>query len=436
MNDNYSKRMSAIHLLRSGTPVEQVAEELGKSRSWVYKWRARFQAANDWLDLQDHSRAPQHCPGRLSGATRQAVCRIRSQLEAEAGQQEKLVYVGSQIIQSRLEQEGYQPLPSLASIERILSAQGMTKPRHSPSQQEDHYPHLHPHQPLDLIQVDIVPNFLQGIRWIACYNAVDVVSHYPTGEQFFQKSSLHSAQFLIRVWQQLGLPKYIQMDNEGCFSGGFTHPRVLGKVLRLCLYVGIELVFSPLRHPQSNGWVERFHQDYNNNTWKKTTFTGLLDIQLTSQHFFDRYRHSQHIEELEGRCPEEVHFAQPVFRLPENFALPDPIPLTTGRVHFMRKVSPQQTIELLNSDWDASSAEAGQCVWVTLEFAPKGARLRIYDQAPDANEHHCLEERDFPLQEAVLPLRPEFQRPVELNHSLLHLATSLFRTTVMKLVLG
>jgi transposase InsO family protein len=62
------------------------------------------------------------------------------------------------------------------------------------------------------------------------------------------------------------LAKYTQIDNESCFSGGFTHPGVLGKVLRLGLYVGTELVFSPFRHPESNGYVERFHQDYNQNT--------------------------------------------------------------------------------------------------------------------------------------------------------------------------
>jgi len=35
------------------------------------------------------------------------------------------------------------------------------------------------------------------------------------------------------------LPDYTQVDNESCFSGGFTHPGVLGKVLRLGLMVGM-----------------------------------------------------------------------------------------------------------------------------------------------------------------------------------------------------
>ncbi len=50
--------------------------------------------------------------------------------------------------------------------------------------------------------------------------------------------------------------------HKGCFSGGFTHPYVLGRVLRLGLLVGIELVYSPFYHPKSNGTVERFHQGY------------------------------------------------------------------------------------------------------------------------------------------------------------------------------
>jgi hypothetical protein len=36
-------------------------------------------------------------------------------------------------------------------------------------------------------------------------------------------------------------------------------------VLRLALLVGTQLVFSPVRHPESNGTIERFHQDYSKN---------------------------------------------------------------------------------------------------------------------------------------------------------------------------
>jgi hypothetical protein len=57
----------------------------------------------------------------------------------------------------------------------------------SPEKAEDHYPHLDPQVPLELIQVDIVLHFLPGGTSVACFNALDVVSHYPTGEQRLTK---------------------------------------------------------------------------------------------------------------------------------------------------------------------------------------------------------------------------------------------------------
>ena len=40
----YEERKSAIHLQRSGVPVVEVAQELGRSTSWVYKWWDRYKA--------------------------------------------------------------------------------------------------------------------------------------------------------------------------------------------------------------------------------------------------------------------------------------------------------------------------------------------------------------------------------------------------------
>jgi len=46
------------------------------------------------------------------------------------------------------------------------------------------------------------------------------------------------------------------MDNEGCFTGGNTHPHVIGKVVRLCLMVKTQVIFIPIRHPKSNAFIK------------------------------------------------------------------------------------------------------------------------------------------------------------------------------------
>ena len=206
---------------------------------------------------------------------------VRSELEVEATQPGKLSYIGAHAIRGRLRQKHIAPLPSISSIERVVRAAGMTRPQLPKETQPIVYPHVRPTQPHQLVQVDIVPRYLPGGPCVSCFNAIDVVSRYPTGQQSTTKRSGDAVRFLLQVWCDLGVPDYTQVDNESCFSGGFTHPGVLGKVLRFGLMVGTELVFSPIRHPESNGYVERFHQDYTRNVWDKIDLPDLAAVRKT-----------------------------------------------------------------------------------------------------------------------------------------------------------
>lgn len=420
MNETeYALRKTAIHLLRSGKSPAEVAQELGRSLAWVYKWRKRFFAEQDWQALNDKPHAPKHRPKKLPEAVRQAIREARSELEAEADEPGKLSYIGAYAVQARLRQKKISPLPSITSIERELRSAQMTRPRKPSEAPEICYPRLQPKQPLELIQVDIVPHYLPGGPCVSCFNAIDVVSHFPTGQPSLTKRSVDAVNFLLHVWREIGIPEYTQVDNESCFSGGFTHPGVLGKVLRLALLVGTQLVFSPVRHPESNGTIERFHQDYSKNVWDKIELPDFQAVQQHSPAFFEAYRHSEHHSALNGHCPADLHPARLTGALLEDFCLPGRLPLTVGQVHFIRRVSQEGKVRILNLDWEVPPAQPDEGVWATLEFTFQGATLRIFDAAPDAMERTCLAEYNFPLKEEVKPLAGMFQRPIPLvEHSL------------------
>lgn len=405
-----AQRETAIHLLRSGRTPREVAEQLGGHVSWVYKCKKRY-AAEGWDGLRDRSRAPHRVANKLPEEVRRVIRQARSELEAEAERKEGLGYIGAPAVLARLRDKQRASLPSTATIERVLRDAQMTRPHRSKAEGEEHYPHLHPTEPHQLCQVDIVPHFLTGGQAIACFNSIDVVSRYPSGRQSLRRRSVDAAESLIHIWREQGIPEYTQVDNEACFSGGFTHKGVLGKVVRLALSVGTELVFSPIRHPESNGYVERFHQDYNRPVWENIHLEDLADVQQHSQAFYRAYRRSHHHSALRGQCPAQAHAQYTMHKLPGNFRLPKrKQPLTEGRVHFIRKVSTQQTVSILNLEWDVPKAKPSQGVWATLEITLQGATLRIYDAAPDAPHRTYLAKHPFPLKEQVYPLRPEFQR--------------------------
>lgn len=398
-----AERKTAIHLLRAGHSVPEVAQALNRHPNWVRKWQQRYQAEG-WDGLQDRSRAPRKHGRKLKDKVWRAICQARSELEAEAATAEGLKYIGPLAVRTKLKKKGLKPLPSKSTIERVLREQKMTRPYQKRTDEKIAYPHLKSTEPLQLCQVDIVPHYLQGGERVACFNAIDVVSRYPTGQACGQRRAEDAARFLIHTWQEIGIPHYTQVDNEGCFSGGFTHPYVLGKVLRLALAVGTELVFSPMYHPQSNGYVERFHQDYDRHVWEATYLHNRQQVQDKADKFFQAYRHSEHHSALNGLCPQTCHQQVSVRKLSPHFVLPESkIPLVEGRVHFIRRVEAEGTVRVLNVDWTVPQAYANQGVWVTIEFKQSGATLYIYNAAPDVAKRQCLAAYCFPLKETVSP---------------------------------
>lgn len=231
---NYEDRKSLIHLLNSGKKPREAAQELGRSPAWVYKWKNRYEQ-NGWAGLPSHSRAPKNIARRISAEVRQEILYIRSELEIEAENKDNLGYIGADAIYGRLRIREVTPLPAVSTIERILRLAGKTKPRLPQAEKEVVYPHLKPIAVHQLTQVDIVPHYLTGGESIACFNSIDVVSRYPAGKQFSNKRSVDAAEFILHTWRELGLSEYLQMDNESCFNGGYKHPGVIGKVVRLVL---------------------------------------------------------------------------------------------------------------------------------------------------------------------------------------------------------
>lgn len=402
MSEIEAAREQAVHLLRLGHKPNEVAAELGRTPQWVRKCWRQYQSSG-WAGLKERSRAPQQ-PGReVSEPVRQAVLQARSELEAEAARGQGLKYIGGKAVRTRLKANRVQPLPSVPTIERILRQAKMTKPRQK--QAKVVYPHLRPTQAHQLYQVDHMPHYLQGGQKVYCFNAIDVVSRYPTGQVTTQRRATDAAAFLIHLWQQLGIPRYTQVDNEGCFSGGSTHPYVLGQCVRLALLVGTQLLFSPVGHPQSNGTVERFHQDYQAHVWEDTYLADPTAVQQQAEQFFQLYRHSEHSTRLPDQTtPALLHQQTPVDQLDPAFGLPTTkLPLYAGQVHFIRQVQANGTVSVLNVDWAVPEPDPLRGVWVTLELTPHQTTLTIYDAAPDAPARTALVSYPFVLKEPVLP---------------------------------
>ena len=401
----FAERKLAVHLLRKGEKAENVAVELGRSEDWVRKWWQRYRQEG-FRGLYDRSRAPKKHGRKLSAKIVTKVCLARSELEAEKELGTGLKYIGALAIRTRLKKWGVKPLPSKASIERILHEHKLTNTKEEKVEEKVNYPHLQPKQAQELVQVDIVPHYLTGGEKAPCFNAIDVVSRYPTGQAYKRRRSEDACEFLLHVWQELGVPTYTQVDNEGCFSGGNTHSCVLGKVVRLALTVGTELLFSPFYHPKSNAHVERFHQDYNLHVWDDTYLENHQAVNHQAEHFFQLYRQRLDHSAIEGQSPAQLH-GKLSRRLSAAFKPNHPLPLRTGKIHFMRCVDGQGNIKVLNAEWAVPDFDSTKGVWATLDLQVSGADLLIYDAAPDVAERQQLASYPFQVDDPILPWSEE-----------------------------
>lgn len=74
--------------------------------------------------------------------------------------------------------------------------------------------------------------------------------------------------------------------------------------------------------------------------------------------------------------PAVIHQQSTPRQLPADFTLSgQKLPLREGRIHFMRRVSPQGQVRVLNVDWNVPRFDPLKGVWVTIEFRTMGALL-------------------------------------------------------------
>jgi hypothetical protein len=88
--------------------------------------------------------------------------------------------------------------------------------------------------------------------------------------------------------------------------------------------------------------------------------------------------------------------------------LPERLPVTAGRVHFIRRVAPDGTIAILNETWRVGKRWANKYIWATITTHSR--RLDIWYQRSLPYDWRLLKSVDYDLPETVARLKPIFAR--------------------------
>lgn len=397
-------RRRALRLWLNHKRPCDIIRQLSRSHKWFYKWLNRFKQ-HSWPGLADQSRRPHtSSPGHPSSA-RQLVVRLRRQAEKR-----KVGLIGARALHSQIRHQHLLPqTPSVRSINRWLKAAGL-RPSPPAAPKKVYYPHGRWPDGYVGHALDWTERFLAGGEKLFAFHTLDLQTRALAQTLTRDKSGASLRQHVLEVWQTLGLPDWLQLDNDAAFNGGGRTPRRFGAFVRLCLWLGIELIFIPPAEAARNGEVEWVNHLWATSFWERDHFRSFNDLSRKRHRFLQWYRQEYYQAALGDRTAAQALRGQRRTRLTAKQvrALPDQLPITAGRVHFIRRVSESGEIKLLSETWQVSRSLAHQYVWATV--ITQAQRLEIYHRRSARAAPRLIKTFAYQLPEVVAPLGEEFRR--------------------------
>jgi len=253
--------------------ISELCFEFGISRSCGYKWLNRYQKEGGIVSLRDRSRRPHKSPSKTSEETEK---RIRDLYE-EYGW-------GPKKIRKLLSNKGIE-LP-LITVRRIYERNGLRESRNVIGPTLERFEKSSPNE---MLQMDFKGQFMtdEG-KWCFPLTILDDHSRFCLGLHAIGDQRLETTErCIISTFKKYGVPQGILMDH-GVPWWSIRNQWGLTRLSVGLIKQGIELKFSRIRHPQTQGKVERFHRTLKQELHRQG---GKLRSIKTCENIFERFRH-------------------------------------------------------------------------------------------------------------------------------------------------
>jgi putative transposase len=353
--------------VRRGRSQHEVARQFGVSQPTVRYWVERARGSRldrvDWEDQPPIPRTTQRTPVDIEDL----ILDLRRQL----AEQSDLGHGGAEAIFATLLERGTTPLPSIRTIGRILQRRGALdgkrRVRRPPPPPGWYLPDVATRQ-AELDSIDIVEGLaIKDGPYLEILNAVSLhgglVGSWPHEGAV---TAAWAVEALIEHWRGVGLPSYAQFDNDTIFTGPHTHPDTIGRVMRLCLGLGVVPVFVPPRETGFQAMIEGYNGLWQAKVWARFTFTTPDEVRQHSARFVAAAR---------ARRSERIDTA------PTRRAFPTPWRLDLqahprGRIIFVRRTDAVGEVRLLERSFAVDPRWANRLV--RAEFDLGAGKIRFY----------------------------------------------------------
>jgi len=387
--DERKLREYAIKRYENGETPKEIYQSLGKSKKWFFKWLKRSQHEGaSWS--KELSRKPHHTRERIDKTLELAIIHTRKKLEKQLYAQ-----IGALNISWHLKQQGLEP-PPFSTINKVLKRNNLVRKRPKYQPKGVDYPALKNTQSNYLHEFDMLgPRYLKTDGRFYSANIIDAYDRRCVINPARRQTKTYILNALIRSWQILGIPQYLQMDNQLPMRGSNRYPHSFGLVIRLCLHLGIQPLFIPIKEPWRNGIIERFQDVFDKMFFRAQYFQSFSRLLQQAKGFEAFHNHNHRYSTLEGKTPMEKVTGN-LKHLPEKFRLPVKLSIAPGYVHMIRFIRSNRILDVFGERFSMPMEVEYEYVWATIDTRKK--TLSVY------HDFKRVEKYNYPLPKTSIDL--------------------------------
>ncbi len=200
---------------------------------------------------------------------------------------------------------------------------------------------------------------------------------------------------LVAHWRAHGRPDYAQFDNDTLFQGPHHRTDSVGRVIRLCLCLGVVPVFAPVSEHGFQAQIEGYNGLWQAKVWARHQHSSLGQLAERSHAYVDAHRRRS-AARREGAPERRAFPAEWVLDLQAH-----PGDGAVSRIVFIRRTDDAGRVRVLGHVFEVSPSWSSRLVRCEVDLG--GERVRIHglrrrdpkDQPVLAVHRYTLPRRPF-----------------------------------------
>lgn len=271
------------------TNFSSLCREFGITRKTGYKWRERYESSNE---LSDRSRKPNTIANKTPPETEALILKMREDNPAWGGKK----------IKQTLENKGYN-MPCVKTVNNILKRNNCISEAESLMHQP--FIRFEKEHCNDMLQADFKGQFkMQNGVYCYTFDVIDDCSRYALKVRPAESTANLVLPTFKEIFYEYGMPKSVLSDNGAEFAGfrqGYT------QFEKWLMNHDILPIHGRIKHPQTQGKIERFHRTMKQELLDHYTPADIKDAERVLSEWRIKYNTERPHEALGMKCPADVY---------------------------------------------------------------------------------------------------------------------------------